>query len=120
LLLPADSAPPTRLGVGVSATTEGGVGVIAALDECGLLTLFTAADVVVAGDVTTAYTDAAEVFGSQKGADATQIAQRNRRLHDTPSASTARFGVDPGLVGGVETLVVKYLAEPMLARAAAQ
>jgi glycerate kinase len=103
LLAAALAERPRRLviGVGGSATTDGGLGAIEVLDEHGLLGLFAATDVVVACDVRTRYTDAAAVFGPQKGADAAQVALLTDRLRRTAGRLSARFGVDPdALVGG--------------------
>jgi len=54
------------VAAGGSATTDGGLGAITAIDDAGGLR---AATVTVLTDVTTRYTDAARVFGPQKGAD---------------------------------------------------
>jgi glycerate kinase len=66
------------LGVGGSATTDGGRGAIEAIREAGGLG---GAEVVILCDVTTPFEDAAHVFGPQKGADAAAVERLTRRLH---------------------------------------
>lgn len=116
LLAAALSERPRQLvvGVGGSATTDGGLGAVQTLERRGLLTAFATTEVVVACDVTTRYTDAARVFGPQKGADAAQIEHLTGRLRELRARFTARFGVDPervpgggaagGLAGGLAVL----------------
>ena len=65
------------VGVGGSATTDGGLGALRALYP---LQRLRGLDIVVACDVTTRFVDAAEVFGPQKGASAKQVALLTRRL----------------------------------------
>ena len=102
LLAAALAQRPRRLvvGVGGSATTDGGIGAIDVLDAHGLLELWRATDVVVACDVSTRYTDAAAVFGPQKGADAAQVRLLTDRLRRSAERLTARFGIDPDTVVG--------------------
>ena len=64
------------LGVGGSATTDGGAGAIQAIERGGGLG---GARLVVLCDVRTPFEEAARVFGPQKGADA--------RGHPAPDAS---------------------------------
>ena len=61
--------------VGGSATMEGGVGALEALDEAGVRV---AMDVLC--DVRTPFEDAPRVFGPQKGADAAMVKRLERRL----------------------------------------
>jgi len=68
------------VAAGGSATTDGGAGAIAAIDERGGLG---DTRVTVLSDVTTRYTDAARIFGPQKGADAAAVALLTRRLEET-------------------------------------
>src|SRR6185503_18235924 len=63
------------VAVGGSATVDGGLGALEALDFD-----LRGADVVVACDVTTPFAEAARVFGPQKGADAAAVAKLERRL----------------------------------------
>ncbi|WP_062998666.1 glycerate kinase family protein [Nocardia jinanensis] len=65
---------------GGSATTDGGIGAIAAIEESGGLG---GASLTVLTDVTTRYVDASRVFGPQKGADPATVEFLTRRLADT-------------------------------------
>ncbi len=88
--------------VGGSATTDGGAGALAALEEAGVKP-----KLEVWCDVRTAWEDAARVFGPQKGADAATVKRLSRRL----SALARRAPKDPrgvamtgaggGLAGGL-------------------
>jgi glycerate 2-kinase len=79
LLVAAARAGARRilLGVGGSATTDGGWGAIEAIREAGGLG---DAQVEILCDVTTPFEAAARVFGPQKGADAAAIGRLTRRL----------------------------------------
>jgi glycerate kinase len=63
------------VGVGGSATTDGGAGALAALDEAGV-----EPRIVVVCDVRTPWEDAPRVFGPQKGADARMVKRLEKRL----------------------------------------
>jgi len=65
--------------VGGSATTDGGLGALAALDEAGLNHI----DIDVICDVTTTYDQAAAIFGPQKGVIADHILELEHRLNET-------------------------------------
>ncbi|HZR13883.1 MAG TPA: glycerate kinase [Acidimicrobiia bacterium] len=82
------------VGVGGSATTDGGLGAVDALgwSLAGL-------DVVVACDVHTRFVDAARVFGPQKGATDAQVALLTRRLQSVAQQYLDRTAFD---VHGVE------------------
>jgi glycerate kinase len=88
--------------VGGSATTDGGLG---ALEALGFKLPF---EITVACDVETTYTDAARVFGPQKGATESEIATLTERLR----ALDERLGVGAipgggaagGLAGGLASL----------------
>jgi glycerate 2-kinase len=67
------------LGVGGSATTDGGAGAIKAITGRGGLR---GARLVVLCDVRTPFEDAARVFGPQKGADDAAVALLTKRLND--------------------------------------
>jgi glycerate 2-kinase len=67
------------LGVGGSATTDGGAGAIKAIREAGGPGR---AKIVVLTDVRTPFEHAARVFGPQKGADADQVTRLTKRLND--------------------------------------
>jgi glycerate 2-kinase len=66
------------VGVGGSATTDGGGGAIRAIREAGGLG---GTRLVVLCDVRTCYEDAARVFAPQKGADEDDVRRLTRRLH---------------------------------------
>lgn len=84
------------VGVGGSASTDGGLGAVDALGWS-----LPAIDVTVACDVTTPFLDAARVYGPQKGASSAQIALLGRRLQRLSEQYEARTGVDVrAMVGG--------------------
>lgn len=97
--------------LGGSATTDGGLGAIEALPNPER---FREIDLVIACDVTTAFTDAAAVFGPQKGATRAQIRMLTGRLERLAQMYLDRFGVDVrpipgagaagGLAGGLLAL----------------
>lgn len=97
------------VGVGGSATTDGGLG---ALDALGW-TLH-GADVEVACDVTTTFLDAPAIFGPQKGASPAdvevlekrlrELARRFDALHGVNVASLPGSGAAGGLAGGLAVL----------------
>jgi glycerate 2-kinase len=97
-------AETVYLGVGGSATTDGGAGALRALREAGTLN---GVSVVVLCDVRTTFENAARVFAPQKGADSGQVARLTKRLTD----QARRFKRDPrgvpmtgaagGLAGGL-------------------
>ena len=97
------------VGVGGSATTDGGLG---ALDALGW-TLH-GADVEVACDVTTTFLDAPAIFGPQKGASPAdvevlekrlrELARRFDELHGVNVASLPGSGAAGGLAGGLAAL----------------
>ena len=67
------------VGVGGSATTDGGAGAIKAIRQAGGLH---DAKLVVLCDVRTAFEDAARIFGPQKGAGKDEIRRLTKRLND--------------------------------------
>ena len=76
------------LGLGGSATVDGGRGIIDALG--GVLPV----PVVVACDVDTLFEDAARVFGPQKGADPADVGELSRRLERLALDYAGSTGVD--------------------------
>jgi glycerate 2-kinase len=88
------------LGVGGSATTDGGAGAIEAIEEVGGLG---EARLVVLSDVRTPFEQAASVYGPQKGAGDAEVRRLTSRLH----ALARRFDRDPrgvpmtGAAGGL-------------------
>jgi glycerate 2-kinase len=93
-------AETVYLGVGGSATTDGGAGAVRAIRSGGGLG---GARIVVLCDVRTPFEDAARVFGPQKGADAEMVARLTKRL----ASQAARLERDPrgvpmtGAAGGL-------------------
>jgi glycerate kinase len=93
-------ASTVLVGVGGSATTDGGAGAIQAMRDVD-------AKLVVLCDVRTPFEDAARVYGPQKGATSDQVRSLTRRLH----AQARRLPRDPrgvpmtgaagGLAGGL-------------------
>ena len=112
------------VGVGGSATTDGG---LAAVETLGWS--LAGLDVTVACDVSTRFGDAARVYGPQKGATEAQVALLSRRLGQLADAFRGRTGFDVtevegggaagGLAGGLAAIGAKL--EPgfeVIARAA--
>lgn len=107
----AAGAKRVVVGVGGSATTDGGLACLTALEPHARLT---GIELVVACDVTTAFIDAAEVFAPQKGATAAQVALLRRRLERLAQVYEEDYGVDVrtmpgsgaagGLAGGLAAL----------------
>lgn len=87
----ASGAQRVIVGVGGSATTDGGLG---ALDAMAPLARLAGVSVVVACDVRTAFCDAARIFGPQKGASPPQIKLLTRRLARLADLYVERYGVD--------------------------
>jgi glycerate 2-kinase len=88
------------LGVGGSATTDGGAGAVRAIRQAGGLH---GARIVVLCDVRTPFQDAARVFAPQKGADPRDVSRLTKRLNSL----AARLERDPrdvpmtGAAGGL-------------------
>lgn len=86
------------VGLGGSATTDGGFGAIRAITAIARLKRV---DLIVACDVTTGFTDAATVFAPQKGASAAQVKMLTRRLERLAQMFHDDFGADvAGVPGG--------------------
>lgn len=84
------------VGMGGSATTDGGLDCLNALKPHGRLR---GVDLVVAYDVSTTFVDAATEFAPQKGASAPQVALLRRRLERLAQIYVEEFGID---VRGIE------------------
>ena len=88
------------LGVGGSATTDGGAGAVKAIRGAGGLG---GARIVVLTDVRTPFENAAKVFAPQKGADPDAVARLTKRMNE----QARRFARDPrgvpmtGAAGGL-------------------
>lgn len=86
------------VGVGGSATTDGGLGALRAMYP---LHRFKGVRLQVACDVRTPFVDAAEVFAPQKGASPAQVKLLRRRLERLRDDYLSTHGVDVAeLVGG--------------------
>jgi glycerate kinase len=102
------------VAVGGSATVDGGLGALEALDFD-----LHGADVVVACDVSTTFVDAARVFGPQKGAHAATVLELEQRLERLADRYLLTHGVDVralpgagaagGLAGGLAALGAKLV-----------
>lgn len=99
------------VGVGGSATTDGGLGALRALHPAARLR---GVELVVACDVRTRFLDAADVFAPQKGASPAQVELLRRRLERLAQVYLDEHGVDVreldgsgaagGLAGGLAAL----------------
>ena len=99
------------IGVGGSASTDGGLGAIRAMEP---LVRFSGVDLLVACDVDTRFLDAPAVFGPQKGATNAQIELLERRLQrladmyleefDVDVTALKRSGAAGGLAGGLAAI----------------
>lgn len=85
------------VGLGGSATTDGGLG---ALEALGSPHRLRGVEVLVACDVTTPFTSAAEVYGPQKGATPTQVKLLTARLGALAERYRVDFGIDVDAVPG--------------------
>jgi len=93
LLVAALAARAGRVivGLGGSATTDGGLGCLEALQPHGRLR---GVELIVACDVTTRFVDAADEFAPQKGATPAQVALLRRRLERLAQVYADDYGVD--------------------------
>jgi glycerate 2-kinase len=97
-------AETVYLGVGGSATSDGGAGAIQAIRDGGGLR---SARLVVLCDVRTPFEDAARVFGPQKGASPEQAVRLTKRLHvqarrlERDPRGLPMTGAAGGLAGGL-------------------
>ena len=85
------------VGLGGSATTDGGLGALKAIRSPARLGSI---ELLVACDVTTRFTEAAAVFGPQKGATPTQIKMLTGRLESLAGQYAREYGVDVGAIEG--------------------
>ena len=91
-------AAQVLVGLGGSATTDGGLGAVEALAPDGRVP---EGEILVACDVETRFTDAAAVFGPQKGATPEQVEFLAERLGRVAELYRERFGIDVrGIPGG--------------------
>ncbi len=80
------------VGAGGSASTDGGLGAVGALNP--RRRLHAGIELIVACDVDTLFVDAAEVFAPQKGATPAQVALLRRRLERLAQIYVRDYGVD--------------------------
>jgi len=102
--------------LGGSATTDGGLGALEALPSRARLR---GIELLVACDVTTPFTDAARVFGPQKGATLRQVELLTNRLNALAERYVQEYGVDVrtipgagaagGLAGGLAALGARLM-----------
>jgi glycerate kinase len=105
------------VGVGGSATTDGGLGAVRAIFPPARLR---GVELLVACDVRTPFVDAAEVFGPQKGATPAQVELLRRRLERLAQIYLEEYGVDVraipgagaagGLAGGLAALGAELIS----------
>jgi glycerate kinase len=105
------------VGVGGSATTDGGLGALQAIHPPQRMR---GVDLVVACDVRTRFVDAATVFGPQKGATSAQVELLRRRLERLAQVFLGESGVDVqaldgsgaagGLAGGLATIGAELIS----------
>ena len=99
------------VGLGGSATTDGGLGALRAM---GSPARYRGVDLVVACDVRTSFIAAAEVFGPQKGASPAEVGFLRRRLeflaqtyerdYGVAVGDLSRAGAAGGLAGGLAAI----------------
>ncbi len=93
-----DGARHVIIGLGGSASTDGGLGALEALRSPARLA---SVELELACDVRTGFLDAAVVFAGQKGATPAQVDLLSGRLASLAERYRAQYGVDvTGLVGG--------------------
>jgi glycerate 2-kinase len=85
------------VGLGGSATTDGGLGALRALYPLHRLA---GVEIVALCDVRTAFVDAAEVFAPQKGASSAQVELLRRRLDRLADVYLADHGIDVRAIEG--------------------
>jgi len=83
--------------LGGSATTDGGLGAVRALENTARMKEI---ELIVGCDVQTRFTDAANVFGPQKGAGRAQVALLTRRLERLVQVYEEEFEIDVSGVPG--------------------
>jgi glycerate kinase len=106
---PDASRPTIIVGLGGSATTDGGLGALEMVEEAGGLG---PVELVAACDVEVGFLDAARVFAPQKGATPQQVVELTQRLDRLADRYQERFGVHvrdlpgAGAAGGLGGAVV--------------
>ena len=105
------------VGVGGSATTDGGLGALRAMYP---LQRLRGIEMIVACDVETRFVDAADIFGPQKGASPAQVELLRRRLERLAQVYEEDHGVDVtgipgsgaagGLAGGLAAVGARLVS----------
>jgi glycerate 2-kinase len=90
-------AKQVLIGMGGSATTDGGLGAVEVLAPNGRRP---GAELLVACDVETEFLDAAAIFSPQKGAAPAQVELLKRRLERVAQLYQERFGTDVRSIKG--------------------
>jgi glycerate kinase len=85
------------IAVGGSATTDGGLGALRALEP---LSRLKGIELIVACDVRTTFVDAARIFSPQKGATPAQVELLHRRLERLAQVYEESYGIDVRAVSG--------------------
>jgi len=93
----SDGARQVLVGVGGSATTDGGVGAVQALSEAGG---FGGAEVVVAADTRVKFSEAAAIYAPQKGATPDQVRFLSDRLIELVEEYEKAYGMNVDTVVG--------------------
>jgi len=106
----SEGSPPIIIvGLGGSATTDGGLGALEVVEAAGGLG---GVNLVAACDVEVGFLDAASVFAPQKGATPQQVSELTQRLDRLADDYEARFGANvrdfpgAGAAGGLGGAVV--------------
>lgn len=94
----AEGARRVIVGLGGSATTDGGLGAVEALRASPAR--FRSVELEVACDVRTRFVDAAAVFAPQKGASPAQVGMLTARLEQLARRYRDEFGVDVTALDG--------------------
>ncbi len=113
----AEGATSITVTLGGSATTDGGLGALDALEP---LSRLSRVRLTVACDVDTTFVDAARVFGPQKGASPPQVGLLSRRLEQLADRFQRERGVDVrdmpgtgaagGLAGGLVSVGARLVS----------
>ncbi|MHB1711161.1 MAG: glycerate kinase [Acidimicrobiales bacterium] len=89
--------PTITIGLGGSATTDGGLGALTAIEETGGLG---GVELIAACDVNVGFLDAARLFAAQKGATRQQVIELTGRLDRLADLYQQRYGVDIRAIPG--------------------
>ncbi|HEV7134772.1 MAG TPA: glycerate kinase [Gaiellaceae bacterium] len=104
LIAALDGSKPLVIGLGGTATMDGGAGLLDVLDALPAAT-------TVLCDVATTLYDAPRLFGPQKGADAAQVRELERRLRARPELAPYADVPGSGAAGGLGAALASLGAE---------